>query len=228
MLEEGTAAPAPAEGFRNHLHPCMWLPSSAPSCSTLLFIEDIIEPCWHLPEVRTWTVSRSQARVTSAQTQKPRYVWTTLVVTKLNSDPAANTYKSCSCVREYVSLAAINQLLTFTECSLNKAHFLTFHPNCAMLMNRSLCYCSDLTNVFMSKCHANVLSQLLFVLLLNGFYWRSCFLFRCRKCAAACDTWMQHCNLESFLTHSQCISACFCFCRKALWRLQLRGMQRLL
>lgn len=63
------------------------------------------QPRWCLPGVDTWTASHSQAQAMSAQTQKPRFLWTTLLMTKLNSEHTANTHTLCTCVQKYVSFA---------------------------------------------------------------------------------------------------------------------------
>lgn len=67
------------------------------------------QPCWCLPGVDIWATTHSQALVTSAQTQKARFLWTTLLMTQLNRDHTANTHILCTCVQEYVSFAPRNR-----------------------------------------------------------------------------------------------------------------------
>lgn len=195
-----------------------------------LFVVSIL---WSIVSCDTRTVTaasgfdtcmfESWARVPSAQTQTiSSSPWIILLLTKGNAEHAGNPHKRRTCMPEYMSSAPGNRkssqwhplnVISTRELYLLFTHiaqhwWIVIHP---LVCWGHLCY--------VSLC----LIVPTITLLLNDLDRLCCFLF---------GMWHLNATLQPRLVPCwptlKVLVCFFCLCRKALWRLQLWGMQRLL
>lgn len=173
-----------------------------------------------VPYLHVWVLGSGPIGTNSDNQQR----WITLLLTKWNAGHTANPHKRRACMPEYLSSAPGNRkssqwhslnVISTRELCLLFTHiaqhwWIVIHPH-ALVCWGHLCY--------VSRC----LIVPTIMVLLNDLDRLCCFLFGMWHLKAT----LQPRPVPCWPT-LKVLVCFFCLCRKALWRLQLRGMQRLL